>query len=172
MVARFKEQKDQTTLLEAIAQLENKEIHLDLIGSGSLLESCQKLARSLGIAERISFCGARTDVPELLAQAQIFVLSTHYEGLPISILEAMRAGLPVVATSVNGIPELVDHGTTGFLVPRADVKALALALKTLTEFPALRQSMGEAGRQKFLQEFTVESMIASIEAVYQKILKQ
>jgi glycosyltransferase involved in cell wall biosynthesis len=100
MVARFNEQKDQATLLKAIAQLNDRHIHLDLVGSGPAWESCKDLAKSLGIEDQVSFLGDRRDVPDLLAQSQIFILSTHYEGLPISILEAMRAGLPVVALSL------------------------------------------------------------------------
>ncbi|MHC5717067.1 MAG: glycosyltransferase, partial [Nostoc sp.] len=157
--------------LQAICCL-STHVHLDLVGSGPSLESCKALAQSLGIAEQVSFLGDRTDVPDLLAQSQIFILSTHYEGLPISILEAMRAGLPVVATSVNGIPEEVEHGKTGLLVPRKDVQALANALQTLIQSPDLRQQMGEAGRQKFEQEFTVERMINETKAVYEKIFKQ
>ncbi|MBW4592657.1 MAG: glycosyltransferase family 4 protein [Brasilonema angustatum HA4187-MV1] len=171
MVARFNEQKDQATLLQAISYLPTS-VHLDLVGSGPSLESCKALAQSLGIGDRISFLGDRTDVPDLLAQSQIFILSTHYEGLPISILEAMRAGLPVVATSVNGIPEEVEHGKTGLLVPRKDVQALVNALQTFIESPDLRQQMGEAGRQKFKQEFTVERMINETKAVYEEILKE
>ncbi|MBC1280907.1 glycosyltransferase family 4 protein [Nostoc sp. UCD121] len=172
MVARFNEQKDQYTLLKAIAQLSNYPIHLDLVGSGSSLEACKTLAQSLGIADQVSFLGDRTDVPNLLAQSQIFILSTHYEGLPISILEAMRAGLPIIATSVNGIPEEVVHGKTGFLVPRQDVQALADALKTLIQSPETRQRMGEAGRQKFLQEFTVEQMINETRTIYEQVLEK
>jgi glycosyltransferase involved in cell wall biosynthesis len=172
MVARFNEQKDQTTLLKAIAQLSNPNIHLDLVGSGPSLEACKILAQSLGIAEQVSFLGDRTDVASLLAQSQIFILSTHYEGLPISILEAMRAGLPVIATNVNGIPEEVDHGQTGLLVPRQDVQALADALDTLIQSPETRQKMGEAGRQKFLQEFTVERMINETKAIYEQVLEK
>lgn len=172
MVARFNEQKDQSTLLKAIAQLNNHSFHLDLVGSGSSLESCKTLANSLGVADRVSFLGDRTDVPNLLAQSQIFILSTHYEGLPISILEAMRAGLPVVATSVNGIPEEVEHGKTGLLVPRKDVQTLTNALQNLLQSPELRQQMGEASRQKFVQEFTIEKMIVETKALYEEILKE
>ncbi len=171
MVARFNEQKDQKTLLKAISQLGDSNIDLDLVGSGISLDSCKALAQSLGITERVSFLGDRRDVPELLAQAQIFVLSTHYEGLPISILEAMRAGLPIVATRVNGIPEEVIDGETGLLVPHGDVEALASALNSLIESPDQRLKMGEAGRQKFLQEFTIERMLAETEAVYLQILR-
>lgn len=170
MVARFNEQKDQSTLLKAIAQLKNS-IRLDLVGSGCSLEDCKALAQSLGIADRVFFLGDRRDVPDLLAQSQIFILSTHYEGLPISILEAMRAGLPVVATSVNGIPEEIEHAKTGLLVPRSDIKALTDSLSKLIESPELRQQMGKAGRQKFEQEFTVERMISETRAIYVQILK-
>jgi glycosyltransferase involved in cell wall biosynthesis len=172
MVARFNEPKDQATLLKAIAQLSDQSIHLDLVGSGSAWESCKDLAKSLGIQDQVSFLGDRADVPQLLAQSQIFILCTHYEGLPISILEAMRAGLPVIATKVNGIPEEVEHGKTGLLVPDKDVKEVAKALSTLIESPDLRQQMGEAGRQKFLEEFTIERMIDETRTVYEQVLKQ
>ena len=171
MVARFNEQKDQATLLKAISQLNDHSIHLDLVGSGPSWESCKDLAKSLAIEDQVSFLGDRRDVPDLLAQFQIFILSTNYEGLPISILEAMRSGLPVVATSVNGIPEEVEHGKTGLLVPRQDVKALADALQTLIQSPEIRQQMGKAGRQKFEQEFTVDRMIAETKAIYEQDLK-
>ena len=172
MVARFNEQKDQTTLLKAIAQLADNSIHLELVGSGQSLEFCKVLAKSLGIEDQVSFLGDRRDVNDLLAQAQIFILSTHYEGLPISILEAMRAGLPVIATSVNGIPEEVLDGKTGFLVSHQNEQALAQAISTLIKSPELRQQMGEASRQKFLKEFTSERMIDEVQTVYDQVLKR
>ena len=171
MVARFNEQKDQTTLLKAISGLSSP-FHLDFIGSGSSLEFCQALAQSLGVQDKVSFLGDRTDVPQLLAQSQIFILTSHYEGLPISILEAMRAGLPVIATEVNGIPEEVENGKTGLLVPDKDVKEVAKALSILIESPELRQQMGEAGRKKFLEEFTIERMLDETRIVYEQVLKQ
>jgi glycosyltransferase involved in cell wall biosynthesis len=171
IVARFNEQKDQATLLKAIAQLNNHSIHLDLVGSGPAWESCKDLAKSLGIEDQVSFLGDRRDVPDLLAQSQIFILSTHYEGLPISILEAMRTGLPVIATNVNGISEEIEHGKTGFLVTRQDVSSIANALSNLIQSPQLRQQMGEAGRQKFLQEFTIKRMLDEAKSVYEELLK-
>jgi glycosyltransferase involved in cell wall biosynthesis len=169
MVARFNEQKDQATLLKAVAQLKQESFSLDLVGSGSSLEACKALAEILKIADRVNFLGDRQDVSTLLARSQIFVLSTHYEGLPISILEAMRTGLPVVATKVNGIPEAVIQGKTGFLVPHQDEAALAIALKTLIRSAELREQMGQASRAKFLQEFIVELMLTQIRSVYQKV---
>jgi glycosyltransferase involved in cell wall biosynthesis len=172
MVARFNEQKDQATLLQSIAQIRDRSFHLDLVGTGPSLSSCQALADSLGLTMQVSFLGDRADVPALLAQAQIFILSTHYEGLPISILEAMRAGLPVIATGVNGIPEEIEHGKTGLLVPRQDIKALATALESLIQSPEQRRCMGEAGRQRFLHEFTLDKMVMKTEAIYAHLAKQ
>lgn len=172
MVARFNEQKDQVTLLKAIAKLSDQTLHVDFVGSGPSLDSCKALAQSLGITNRVSFLGDRRDVAERLAQYQVFILSTHYEGLPISILEAMRAGLPIIATQVNGIPEEVAHEQTGLIVPRSNDQALASALDRLIHTPELRQKMGEAGRQKYLQEFTIEQMADEIERVYVQILKK
>jgi glycosyltransferase involved in cell wall biosynthesis len=148
-----------------------KALRFDLVGSGPELESSKALAKSLGIAEQVSFLGDRRDVPDLLARSQVFILSTHYEGLPISILEAMRAGLPVVATSVNGIPEEVEHGKTGLTVPHQDVQALADALSILINSPDKRNQMGKAGRHKFEQEFTVERMVNNTKTIYNQILK-
>ncbi|MEH2409378.1 glycosyltransferase family 4 protein [Nostoc sp.] len=170
MVARFQGQKDQATVLRAIAQLSNHPIHLDLAGSGSSLEFCKDLAHSLGIAERVSFLGDRTDVPDLLAQSQIFILSTHYEGLPISILEAMRAGVPVVATSVNGIPEEVEHGKTGLLFPAKDIEQLAQHLNYLLQHPEERERLGNNARQLTRQLFDANLMVQKIEAIYERVL--
>jgi glycosyltransferase involved in cell wall biosynthesis len=165
MVARFNEQKDQATLLKAIAHL-NANLHLDLIGSGPSFKACQALAQSLGITDRVSFLGDRRDVPELLCGYQIFILSTHYEGLPISILEAMRAGLPVIATEVNGIPEEVIAGKTGLLVPPGDAAALARAIDSLLPSPALRAEMGKAARARFEQDFSLEQMVDKTRRLY------
>ncbi|MBW4671707.1 MAG: glycosyltransferase family 4 protein [Cyanomargarita calcarea GSE-NOS-MK-12-04C] len=170
MVARFNEQKDQATLLKAIAEIKKYNFHLDLVGSGVFLESCQALAKSLEITDKVSFLGDRRDVPELLAKSQIFILSTHYEGLPISILEAMRGGLPVVATSVNGIPEEIEDEKTGLLVPRQDAEALADALSRLIQAPEIRQQMGEAAREKFMREFTIDRMVNETRNVYKSVL--
>lgn len=170
MVARFNEQKDQSTLLRAFARLNSQEARLSLVGSGPLMEQCKAYAQSQDLGDKVSFLGDRYDVPDLLAQASCFVLSTHYEGLPISIIEAMRAGLPVVATDVSGISEEVTHGQTGLLVPHRDEQALLQALQTMAASPEMRQKMGEAGRQKFLREFTLDRMLLQVDAVYERVL--
>jgi glycosyltransferase involved in cell wall biosynthesis len=171
MVARFNEQKDQATLLRAIALLKGRgvKVALDFVGSGPSLSMRRTLAERLGIDENVRFLGDRNDVPQLLADAQVFVLSTHYEGLPISILEAMRAGLPVIASRVGGVPEEVEDNVTGLLVPRSDVPALAQAIFKLVDSPALRAQMGKAGRARFSAEFTQERMLRQVDAIYQEV---
>jgi glycosyltransferase involved in cell wall biosynthesis len=170
MVARFnRAQKDQHTLMRAIAKL-TEPIELIFVGTGPDWEASKTMARDLGITDRVAFLGDRLDVPDLLADSQIFVLSTHYEGAPISILEAMRCGLPIIATNVNGIPEQVADGVTGLLVPHQDVDALATAISTLIKDPDRRQQMGIAGKHKFAKEFTVEQMIEKTELLYRSIL--
>jgi glycosyltransferase involved in cell wall biosynthesis len=170
MVARFNEQKDQATLLNAIAQIPDFSGHVDFVGSGPSLESCKSLADDLGISQKVSFLGDRRDVPDLLARSQIFVLATHYEGLPISILEAMRSGLPVIASDVNGIPEEVEHDVTGLVVPPRDSYALANAIRSLVASPDIRRSMGKAARQKFEREFTIERMVRETAEIYEELL--
>jgi len=171
MVARFNEPKDQATLLRAIALLKGRgvKVALDFVGSGPSLSMRRTLAERLGIDENVRFLGDRNDVPQLLADAQVFVLSTHYEGLPISILEAMRAGLPVIASRVGGVPEAVEDNVTGLLVPRSDVPALAQAIFKLVDSPALRAQMGKAGRARFSAEFTQERMLRQVDAIYQEV---
>lgn len=170
MVARFNEQKDQPTLLKAIAQIPDFSGHIDFVGSGPSLEPCKILAKDLGISHKVTFLGDRRDVPELLSKSQIFVLATHYEGLPISILEAMRCGLPIIGSNVNGIPEEVEHGVTGLIVPPRDSSALANAIQSLVDSPKLRQTMGKAARRKFEQEFTIERMVYETGQLYEEIL--
>jgi glycosyltransferase involved in cell wall biosynthesis len=170
MVARFnRSQKDQHTLMQAIARIKQP-IQLDFVGTGPDWNGSKTIAKDLNIVDRVAFLGDRLDVPDLLARSQIFVLSTHYEGAPISILEAMRCGLPIIATNVNGIPEQVADGVTGLLVPHQDVNALTDAISILIADPLTRQQMGAAGKQKFLQEFTVEQMVEKTELVYRSIL--
>ncbi len=176
MVARFNEQKDQTTLLQALSLLERdgtqRDFHVDLVGSGPDFDRLQTLARELELGSRVSFLGDRHDVPQLLVASQVFILSTHYEGLPISIMEAMRAGLPVIATDVSGIKEEVEHGENGLLTPHRDASALARALDTLIQDAPRREGMGKAARQKFEREFTRDRMLGQIEDLYRQLARR
>jgi glycosyltransferase involved in cell wall biosynthesis len=170
MVARFSPQKNQMDLLSAFSALKGNPT-LIFVGDGPLLEKCRAKARILKLTPGVQFLGERHDVADLLAQSHIAVLSSNWEGLPISILEAMRAGLPVVATRVGGVPELVEDGITGYLVPPHDPRALATALQRLLDSPEDRHRMGQRGREKMLRQFSVECMVAKTLEVYRDVLE-
>ncbi len=171
MVARFTDFKDHGLLLRAFARVPG-EARLKLVGDGSTLAAAQKLAEELGIRERVEFKGARGDVPEILAQTDVFVLASKTETLPISILEAMRAGLPVVASDVGGVSEEVLDGETGILVAPCSVEELSAALRRLLADKSLRIAMGRAGRRRFEEYFRADKMIQQTEKVYRQVLAE
>jgi glycosyltransferase involved in cell wall biosynthesis len=171
MVARFTDFKDHGLLLRAFARVPG-EARLKLVGDGSTLAAAQKLAEELGIRERVEFKGARGDVPEILAQTDVFVLASKTETLPISILEAMRAGLPVVASDVGGVSEEVLDGETGILVAPGSVEELSAALRRLLADKSLRIAMGRAGRRRFEEYFRADKMIQQTEKVYRQVLAE
>ncbi len=148
-VGRLKAPKDYSTLLQAIARLEPGSLEdALLVGDGPDRSQVERELSSLGLDGRVRVLGERPDVPALLASSDVFVLSSRSEGLPVSVLEAMAAGLPVVATDVGGLRELVVEDETGLLVPRADADALAAALRRLLADPELRRRLGDAGRAR------------------------
>jgi len=169
MVARFSSQKDYATLLHAASQV-TVPVELHLAGQGELIASMRSLARELQIEDKTNFLGPRSDIPALLSSNDVFVLTTNYEGFPISILEAMRAGLPVIATDVGGVGEAVIDSVTGYLVPRGDSKAVQERIEILAENPELRRKMGEAGRNRFLEHFTSQEMINKTFSLYKEVL--
>ena len=115
---------------------------------------------------RVEFLGARDDVDSILARSHIFVLPSNWEGFPLTILEAMRAGLPVIASDVGGVREAVVDGVTGYLVPRDDVHALAARLRRLICDHELRAKLGQRARDMFLSEFVDATMFDKVQAVY------
>jgi len=169
-VGRLAPPKDLLTLLEAVKKL--PESVLLVIGDGELRPQVERSIRELGLVDRVRLLGQRSDIPQILAASDIFVLSSRWEGLPYTIIEAMMAGLPVVATRVGGVPELVEDGVTGFLVPPRDPDALAEALQKLIADPELRRRMGRAGREKALKEFTLDRMLRETERVYNGIINR
>ena len=172
MVARFGPQKDHRTLFQALGGLRDLPWELDLVGDGPLTTEMESLAATLGLKERVRFLGQRLDVPEILGKAQVSVLATNWEGFPLSILEAMRARLPVVATAVAGVPESVTDGETGFLVSRGDTATLRDRIKRLLLDPELRRRQGENGRSEFERRFTLDIFVDKTVAVYQDILAE
>jgi glycosyltransferase involved in cell wall biosynthesis len=171
MVARFEPPKDHAILLRALAGLQDCPWELELIGAGPGVDEARRQAASLGIENRILFPGAARDVAERLSEAQMFVLTSRSEGFPRSILEAMRAGLPVVASDVGGIAEAVLHGETGLVVDRDNPDQLSGALRTLLENPQMRRRFGRAGRRRYEFNFTFEQMYGKTKALYREILQ-
>jgi glycosyltransferase involved in cell wall biosynthesis len=172
MIARFEAQKDHPTLLRALAGLRQAEWELDLIGDGPLAQRMQSLAVDLGLRDRINFLGQRMDVPQRLADAQVSLLVTNWEGLPLSVLEAMRAGLPVIATDVAGIGEAISDGDSGYLVPRGDVRQLQDRIGRLLGDPRLRLRQGQAARARYERHFTLEQFVGRTLAVYEDVLAE
>jgi glycosyltransferase involved in cell wall biosynthesis len=170
MVARFEPQKDHATLIRALGGLRDLAWELDLIGDGPGMPAMQALAGQLGVADRIRFLGQRMDVHRLLADAQLAVLITNWEGLPLSILEAMRAGLPVVASDVGGISETIRDGQTGYVVARGAVAQVRDRLRRLLSDPSLRKSFGAAGRASYERQFTLEHCVSRTLGVYESVL--
>lgn len=140
-------------------------------GDGAKREAMEELAHDLKLgSEKVLFLGHRRDVSDLLSAADFFALPSLMEGLPLSMLEAMAHRLPVVATPVGGIPELVEEGTHGLLTPVDDAKSLAMAIERLVEDPRLRRQLGDNGRRRVEEEFGFERMIDSYEELYCSLL--
>ncbi len=170
-VARFVRQKNHACLLEAVARL-NGHFGLQLVGEGPLIGNINRKLNRRTLREKVTLLPRCNDVIPVLSQADIFVLSSDWEGLPISVLEAMRAGLPVVATNVGGVSEAVVHGSNGLLVQRNDDTALAEMLETLTQDATEREAMGKAGRQRYMEHFTLDKMLRDTTRVYEEVLAQ
>lgn len=166
MVARFDEQKDQSCLVTALALLKDMCWSLEFVGDGPSLANVKKLVREFDLEDRVIFSGSCDDVPQRLASAQLFLLITNWEGLPLTILEAMRSGLPVIASDVGGVSEAIDNGQTGYLVTRSDVQGLAVAIRTMLGSSDLRSSMGTSGREKFERQFSFDTMLEKTFSVY------
>lgn len=171
-VARFEAPKDHAALLEALARMQAADWELDLVGDGPLEAAARAQAARLGIAARVRFFGYLPDPAPALAAAQVFALASRSESFPRSILEAMRAGLPVVASAVGGVGEAVSHGTTGLLAAPCDPAALAAALTALVGDAGLRARMGAAGRAVYENRFRLETMVNRTASLYERVLKR
>lgn len=169
MVARFDAQKDHETLLRALARVRDKAWRLQLIGGGDS-SRVARMAADLDLLDRIEFVGESSNVPGLLADLDIFCLISRWEGFPRSILEAMRAALPVIATDVAGVRESVEDALTGYVVPIGDDRLLAKSLGELIDLPGLRIAMGNRGRSRFENRFTLEHMLRPTLNLYQAVV--
>lgn len=172
MVARTDVAKDHRTALRAFARV-GTSMRFAFVGDGTDHPDFVTQARAWAgpAADRVQLLGGRSDVATLLAGSSVFVLASHYEGLPLSILEAMRGGLPVIASRVGGIPELVVDGVNGRLVPPDDPEALAAAMTELADDPTLRQRMGQASRERFETRFSMDRLRDRVTAAYNALIR-
>jgi len=171
-VGRFAPPKNHALLIEAFAQVRSDApLYLLLVGGGELENTVREQVAGLGLQERVRFLGVRADVADILRASDVFVLSSRVEGNPMSVMEAMAAGLPVVSTAVGGVPELVRAGVTGLLVPSEDAGALAQAMQALVDDPVRRQAMGEAARQYAVAHFDIRHTVRGYEQLYESLLK-
>jgi glycosyltransferase involved in cell wall biosynthesis len=171
-VAQFRPQKNHRLLLEAFAKgaAAHPRVHLLLVGWGSPETQLRKQVEALGLRRRVHFMGLRTDIPEVLAASDVFVLSSDYEGNPLAVMEAMSAGKPVISTSVGGVPELIKNGSSGLLIPQADSEALAQAVNRLATNAQMRKAMGTVAAKCATERFSVETMTEAYEKLYEAML--
>ena len=168
-LGRLEKRKGIYQLLEAIAKLSPSFPQIRLLAGGDgRLENVAEHARQLGIQDRITLLGwvQGSQKEDLLARATLFVLPSYKEGLPMGLLEAMAAGLPVVATTVGGIPDAVEDGVEGLLVSPGDVDALCAAIEKLLLSSQLRQQMGEAAVRKVRDQFASNRVVPKIDTLY------
>jgi glycosyltransferase involved in cell wall biosynthesis len=169
-VARLEPQKDPLGLIGAFATALGRDprAHLLLAGDGSLRGAAGECAAALDLRGRVHFLGVQSDIAGLLAAADLFVLFSSYEGNPVAVMEAMAAGLPVIASSVGGVPEIVAHGETGLLVPQGDREAFAASLTALAANPTGRRAMGESAQRR-AQDFDAGRMVESYGAFFERL---
>jgi glycosyltransferase involved in cell wall biosynthesis len=169
MVANFNfEIKGHRYFIEAAARVARgcNDVHFILVGDGVLRSDCERQAQALGMGGRIHFLGKRGDVLAILRHLDVSVLCSTSEGLSNVIMESMAVGKPVVATRVGGNPELVQEGVTGCLVPPADLRALADAIRLMLDRPDRGKSLGEAGKVFADEKFTIGAMVRAHELLY------
>lgn len=163
-VGRLAEVKGVTVLLDAFASLDRSDVELVLVGDGHLRSELEARAAELGVAERVRFTGylSQAEVRGILADTDVFCLPSFAEGVPVVLMEALACGVPVVATRVAGVAELVEDGGSGILVHPGDPEPLARALQTVLADRDLRARMGAAGRQRVEREFDVAREAAKL----------
>ena len=170
-VANLRPVKNHALLLRVGSRLCQSYEHVRFVfaGDGPLKEQLVALAEELGISAKVRFLGARSDIPEVLNALDIFVLPSLSEGMPNAVLEAMACSLPVVATRVGGIPELIEDGNTGILVPSEDERQLEAILENLLRYDTKRRALGEKGRQRVLECFRLDRMVNEYQELYHSL---
>lgn len=172
-VANLRPEKDHETLLQAFAELtvDRPDARLRLVGDGPRRAPLAELARQLGLEQRVTFVGACEDVRRELGRADVFCLSSRYEGMSVALLEAMAAGLPAVVTDVGAARELIGDTGAGLVVPPRSPAALASALRAMLDDPVARARQGELARQTAAQ-YRIESMLERYAHLYRRLIQE
>jgi sugar transferase (PEP-CTERM/EpsH1 system associated) len=174
-VGRAQHVKNQALLIDAYialrAQLPQRKMRLVIVGDGPQREGLERKVQDAGLSEEVWLPGARSDIADLMRTFSVFALSSLAEGTPVTLLEAMACGLPVVSTAVGGIPDLVQENVTGLLVPNRDSAAMAQALALYAADPALAQHHGAAGRARIEQHYSVTTMVQEYTCLYDTLRK-
>ncbi len=170
---RLVELKGIEYLLRAVATLRHEfpNLRLEIAGTGPLREKLESVASQAGLEDRVKFLGWIDDIQSVLSRWDIFVMPSLEEGFPIAALDAMAAGLPVIAARVGGVPELIEDGITGWLVPSRDIKTLVSRLRALLSDPELRASMGAAGHARIRDHFSIAQMTRKFAQLYDELLR-
>jgi N-acetyl-alpha-D-glucosaminyl L-malate synthase BshA len=155
----------------AIVKKEVPEAKLMLVGDGPDRHSVETLVKRLDLREQVMFTGFRSDVPNLLRCSDVVVLCSETESAPLTLLEGMSCGLPVIATSVGGIPEIVKHGINGFLVPPKNPEEISERILELNQDSNMRQSLGQAARKTILERYTAEKVVGQYLDIYDEICR-
>ncbi len=168
----MEEHKGIKYLLESASLLlrSRNDVSFLIVGDGALKEELKILCADLKIEENVIFAGERSDIPEILSLTDIFVLPSLREGLPLTILEAMACGKPVIATNVGGVPEVVNDGVSGILVYQGDPEALHRAMNELLEDREKLKRMGHNGKKVCNENFDSKTMIGKIENLYDSLM--
>jgi len=172
IIARLSEQKDHQTFLKAAAIIAEKRpaTRFLIVGEGPLRPYLQELTESMGLSRSVIFCGIRKDIESIYSALDVLVFSSRWEGLPVSLLEGMASGLPIVATDVGSISRVMKAGEMGAIVAPGDPVALAEACLALIDDPELRQKMGEAALTLVESSYSLQAMVDKISNLYQSFL--
>jgi glycosyltransferase involved in cell wall biosynthesis len=161
--------KNYESSIKAIAKTNNTNIHFLICGKGPKLEKLRKLSRDLNIENQIHFLGFRTDIKELLNISDIFLFTSYQEGLPRSLMEAMAAGLPCIASKIRGNVDLIEEGKGGYLLDSYDVEGLAKAIHDVANNEKIRDSMGKNNLQ-VIKKYDIEKVNVMIKDIYKEVL--